>query len=125
MNNPDPVANPHSARPWLYKPGQSGNPGGTAAGARKRLTGDFLRCLAEDFAEHGKETLQRLRVEDPRAYIGAVVKLCPRELEVTQAFEASDNEEMQFILALAKQYMQVRRARTLEQTAEGVVESVP
>lgn len=117
--NPNPVLPPRAT--W-FKPGQSGNPGGGAAGIRKRLTGDFLRALSADFALHGKDTIERLRIEEPKAYIGAVVRLCPRELEVTQAFDGADNDEMKFILALAKQYVQARRSRTIEAT-EGEIET--
>jgi hypothetical protein len=115
------------AKKYWFKKGQSGNPGGTATGARKKLTGNFLNTLAEHFAEHGKVAIERLYQEDIRAYVGAIVKLCPRELEVAQAFEGTENEEMKFILGLAKKYMQVRRARTLDaqNATEGCVENTP
>jgi hypothetical protein len=121
--NPNPVLPPTRYR---FKPGHSGNPGGTASGARKRLTGNFLNTLAEHFDKHGKVAIEKLYQDDIRAYIGAIVKLCPRELEVAQAFEGTENEEMKFILALAKQYMQARRGRVLDAEAtEGVVENAP
>jgi hypothetical protein len=122
VNNPDPVANARPHRPWLFQPGQSGNPGGTPKGARKRLTQAFLSDLEKDYVEYGAVAMRKLRIDDPKAYLNIVAKLCPRELEVTQAFEESDNDEMQFLLALAKQYMQARRARTLEAQAVAATE---
>ena len=66
-------------RPW--KPGQSGNPGGKPNGARNRLQGDFLNVLAEHFAEHGREAIERLCKESPAAYIKAIASLMPRHEE--------------------------------------------
>jgi hypothetical protein len=114
VNNPDPVSNASYIRPWQFKPGQSGNPGGQPKGARRRLTQAFLSDLEKDYVEHGAVAMRKLRIDDPKAYLNIVAKLCPKEFEVTQMFEESDNDEMQFLLALAKQYMQARRARTLE-----------
>jgi hypothetical protein len=62
-----------------WKPGQSGNPGGKPYGARNRLQGDFLNALAEHFAEHGKEAIERLCRENPAAYIKAIASLMPRQ----------------------------------------------
>lgn len=111
--NPNPVIPPRST--W-FKPGQSGNPGGTAAGARKRLTGNFLRCLEEHFAEHGVDAINRLCKDDPRAYIGAVVKLCPRELEISNGYDGMDNEALQIFMAMAQQYVRSRRERLANAT---------
>lgn len=114
--NPNPVPVPASAR---FQPGRSGNPGGTAVGARKRLTGAFLNDLAADYALHGKDAIETLRVTNPKAYIGAVVRLCPRELEVSNALDGLDNDALRMFMAMAQQYSQVRRERLTQ--AEAVI----
>lgn len=64
-----------------FKPGQSGNPGGRAKGARVRLQGAFLNALADDFDNHGKRAIERCREEDPVAYVRAVAQLMPKQVE--------------------------------------------
>jgi hypothetical protein len=108
---------------YWFKPGQSGNPGGQAKGARRRLTGDFLNALATHFAENGTKAIQRLYEEDPRAYIGAIVKLCPRELEVTNALDDLDNDALRIVLAAAQRYVQRQRESSLQHEAQSAVEA--
>lgn len=110
VNNPDSVPNTPPARPWLFQKGQSGNPGGQPRGARRRLTTAFLNDLADDYAAHGAETLRQLRLDNPKAYISAVVKLCPRELEVSNALDDLDNDALRIVLAAAQRYMERQRA---------------
>jgi hypothetical protein len=65
-----------------FKPGQSGNPGGKAAGARNRVTAAFLHKLAADFEEHGQQAIERCRLEDPAAYVKVVAGLLPKEVDL-------------------------------------------
>lgn len=58
--------------------GNSG--GGRPKGARNRLTDTFLATVAEDFAEHGKEALTRLREADPATYLRLVGAMVPPSL---------------------------------------------
>ena len=54
--------------------------GGRPRGARNKLTEVLVSAIADDFAEHGSETLARLRQRDPEAYLKIVSSLVPREL---------------------------------------------
>ena len=45
-------ANVSELKPWLWKPGQSGNPAGRPVGARNRLAETFLEDLYRDWQEH-------------------------------------------------------------------------
>lgn len=65
-----------------FKPGQSGNPGGKAAGTRNKLSGAFLHALSEDFDKHGREAIERCRDEDPGTYVKVVAGLLPKEVDL-------------------------------------------
>lgn len=57
----------------------SGNSGGgRREGARNRLSSSFLAAVEADFAEHGAETLERVRTQDPVAYLRIVGALVSR-----------------------------------------------
>jgi hypothetical protein len=116
MNSPDPVpaSQPRPNRPWLFQPGQSGNPGGNAKGTRRRLTARFLEDLAKDFEDHGKEVIERCRTKDPAAYLNAIVRLCPRELEVSTPLDELDNDALRLIMAAAQRYVQRQKAQAIE-----------
>ena len=69
------MPNPNSISNLIpFRPGQSGNPGGRAVGARVRLQGDFLNALADHFTVNGKDALERACAENTLGYIKAVVQ---------------------------------------------------
>ena len=43
---------------------------------------DFLQAMAADFAIHGAATIERVRTENPTAYMRACVDLLPREAQL-------------------------------------------
>ncbi len=63
-----------------WKPGETGNPNGRLPGARSKLTGMFVRALAEDFEEHGVLAIERARTTDPVQYLKVVASLVPKEV---------------------------------------------
>ncbi len=75
VNQPD---NRTVGRP--FEKGQSGNPNGRPKGSRNRLTDSVLKKIAEDFAIHGADVLQRVRIEEPVMYLKFIISLLPREL---------------------------------------------
>ena len=77
LQNP-PVAARVVGRP--FQKGQSGNPNGRPKGSRNRLTDSVLKRIAEDFAKHGSEVLERVRTEEPATYLKFIISLLPREL---------------------------------------------
>lgn len=80
--------------PHAFKPGESGNPGGRPTGARNRLQAKFLYTLADDFDKNGKEAIEKMREEDPSAYVRAVASLMPKELEVKRPLEELTDDEL-------------------------------
>ncbi len=64
----------------LFQPGQSGNPAGRPPGARSKFSEAFIRALAEDFAEHGKNAIERCRTEKPGEYLRVAASLVPKSL---------------------------------------------
>jgi hypothetical protein len=65
-----------------FKPGVSGNPAGKPLGARHKLATSFLEACHKSFLEHGPDTLERLRIEDPASYVKVMASLVPKEIEM-------------------------------------------
>lgn len=65
-----------------FKPGQSGNPAGKPKGTRHKLTEDFVKALADDFDQHGRDAIVTVRTEDPGKYLDIVAKLVPKDVDV-------------------------------------------
>lgn len=62
-----------------FAPGVSGNPNGRPPGSRNKLTEEFIEALAADFAEHGRDVIRRVCVEDPGAYLRVIASLVPKQ----------------------------------------------
>ena len=84
------------------KPGEARNPGGKPVGARNRLQGDFMRRLADDFAEHGKTAIKDMREQDPASYIRAIASLMPKELEISRPMDEIDDEQLDAAILAVK-----------------------
>ena len=65
-----------------FKPSQSGNPRGRPKGARNKLGEEFLAELYNDFEANGKAAIERVREEDPAAYLRVIVSVLPKELKI-------------------------------------------
>ena len=73
--------------------GNGGN-GGRPAGSRNKLSEAFLSALCEDFDKHGVDVIERVRTEDPAAYLRTVAGLMPKRIETQPAGlkEMTDDE---------------------------------
>ena len=63
--------NGHHGGPWRPK------------GRRSKLSEAFLRALADDFDEHGLETVAKVRDDKPDAYLNVIGKLMPKLMELS------------------------------------------
>jgi hypothetical protein len=63
------------------RPFQPGNPG-RPKGSKNRLSEDFWRDAANDWAEHGASVFERVRKEDPAKYLAAMVNILPKDVNV-------------------------------------------
>lgn len=81
---PDPIRNLPRGRPIqkgevLGRPFRKGE-GGRKPGARNKLKEAFLEAALKDFDQHGIGAIERLREEDPVAYVRMIVGLIPKEV---------------------------------------------
>jgi hypothetical protein len=85
-----------------FKPGQSGNPGGKAAGVRNGLTAKFLHALAADFEIHGAAAIANARDDDPVGYMKVIAGLLPKQIEQTQPLDDLTDAELTAGIALLR-----------------------
>jgi len=78
-SSPAPAA-PKQLTPYLFKPGQSGNPAGRTKGSRNRLGEDFIAAMHADFDQYGVDVIEKVREEDPTQYLKVIAAIIPREV---------------------------------------------
>lgn len=79
-----------------WKPGMSGNPAGRPVGVRNKLSELFLINVANHFAKHGTEALDRCFQENPTGYLTIISRIMPRQIEA--AVEVADRFNTQDLL---------------------------
>lgn len=97
------MANPNPSPATRFEPGQSGNPGGKAAGARNRISGRFLNDLADDYERHGAAVIARVREESPVTYIKVVASLLPTKIETSHPLSDVSDEELDAMVVMLRQ----------------------
>ena len=65
-----------------FAPGVSGVPGGSLEATRRSFNKDFLLALAADFKQHGASAIEKVRKQQPAAYMKICALLVPREMRV-------------------------------------------
>lgn len=78
-----------------FRPGQSGNPKGRPLGSRNKLGEEFIAALNEDFQQHGKAAIQKVRNEKPDQYLKVVASIVPKDLNVNvNNFDGMSDDEL-------------------------------
>src|SRR5499427_2467180 len=110
-----------------FAPGWSGNPGGSLEATRRSFNKDFLLALAADFKKHGAAAIEKVRKQQPAAYMKICALLVPRELQVEHSggIKAMTDEEIEQAIEFIKEQLARREADANAKVIEGVSEPVP
>jgi hypothetical protein len=83
---------------------------GRPKGSKNRLNWAFVTALAEDFEEHGIETIRICRVEKPSEYLKIVAGLMPREFtfEDNRLGDLTD-DELDAVIEYARHRLTIKR----------------
>ena len=109
-----------------FAPGWSGNPGGSLEATRRSFNKDFLLALAADFKKHGAAAIEKVREQQPAAYMKICALLVPREMQVehTNRIKQMTDEQIEEAIAAIQAMLDARAAQVIEGQAE-VVPSLP
>jgi hypothetical protein len=93
---------------------------------RRSFNKDFLLALAADFKKHGAAAIEKVRKQQPAAYMKICALLVPREMKVEHAggVKAMSDEQIEQAIA-AIQAMLDARAGDAAQVIEATAEAVP
>ena len=109
-----------------FAPGYSGNPGGSLEATRRSFNKDFLLALAADFKKHGAAAIEKVREQQPAAYMKICAPLVPREMKLEHSGGVKDltDEELEQAIAAIKA-MLAAQAGEAAKVIEGEAEVVP
>ncbi|HVI63466.1 MAG TPA: hypothetical protein VM910_12900 [Bradyrhizobium sp.] len=110
-----------------FAPGWSGNPGGSLEATRRSFNRDFLLALAADFKKHGAAAIEKVREQQPAAYMKICALLVPREMKLEHAggVKAMPDEQIEGAIAAIEAWMAARMAGEGAKVIEGEAEVVP
>ena len=74
-----------------FKKGQSGNPLGRRVGSRDALNRAFINDLCNDWRQHGKGVIEKVRAEEPATYLRVVASLVPKDVNIGKSGDELDH----------------------------------
>jgi hypothetical protein len=77
----------------MSKTGKSGRYGESPS-TRDKLSGGFLEALAKDWAEHGPEVIQQIRLDNPVKYGELIARLVPMDANLPSPSDFSQCQSM-------------------------------
>ena len=109
-----------------FAPGVSGNPGGSLEATRRAFNKDFLLALAADFKKHGASAIEKVRKQQPAAYMKICALLVPREMRVehTGGVKSMTDEELERGIEVIQSMLAARDAGAGAKVIEAVPEPV-
>ena len=109
-----------------FAPGWSGNPGGSLEATRRSFNKEFLLALAADFKKHGAAAIEKVRKQQPAAYMKICALLVPREMQIDHTNRIKQMTDEQIEQAIeAIEEMLARRAGETAKVIEADAEAVP
>jgi hypothetical protein len=102
-----------------------GNPGGSPEATRRAFNKHFLTDLAQDWQQHGREVLERVRRESPASYLKVCAMLVPKGMRVehSQNLKNMSDEELDAAIGAVRAMIVAHAgdgAKVIEGTAEAV-----
>ena len=110
-----------------FAPGWSGNPGGSLEATRRSFNRDFLLALAADFKKHGAAAIEKVREQQPAAYMKICALLVPREMQIEHSggVKAMSDERITAAIEAIEGWLAARSAGDNAKVIEGVAERMP
>jgi hypothetical protein len=97
---------------------------GSLEATRRSFNKDFLLALAADFKKHGAAAIEKVRKQQPAAYMKICALLVPRELQVEHSggVKAMTDEQLERSIELIKEMIAQREAGANAKVIDGVPE---
>jgi hypothetical protein len=94
---------------------------------RRSFNRDFLLALAADFKKHGAAAIEKVRKQQPAAYMKICALLVPRELQVEHSggVKAMTDEEIERAIEMIEALIAQRDAAANAKVIDGGPEPVP
>ena len=103
------------------------HPGGSLEATRRSFNRDFLLALAADFKKHGAAAIEKVRKQQPAAYMKIFALLVPREmkLEHSSGGKRMTDEQLERGIEMIQQMLAEREASANAKVIEGEAEVAP
>jgi hypothetical protein len=100
---------------------------GSLEATRRSFNKDFLLALAADFKKHGAAAIEKVRKQQPAAYMKICALLVPREmkLEHSGGVKAMSDEQIDRAIEMIEEMLAQREAGANAKVIEGQSEAVP